>query len=128
MAKTSLGAGMASYARLSASAVDSHFRTLAIGEAESRPDISTARGRYGRWDSGIPGDHPTTRRAGEDNGLESGNDCFQLVIGLVPRHADLPAQTVVQRQSRFRAPAILCIDPKVPSARMQWLLKAQDFR
>ena len=64
-----------------------------IGQADARCEVLVmCWGKRGR-NAGIARNNPTERRGRELSRLQAGHDGLDFALGVIPRHADIPAQT-----------------------------------
>ena len=78
-----------------------------VGDAEPGRQVAEPRRRQAAGDARVAGKDEAGRRPRIDRRLLIGHDGLDLVVALVPRGHDVPAQPVVDGHVRARAPAVL---------------------
>ena len=99
-------------------------KTGRISKADARSEIVVVRWSERARNTGISRNNPTERRGRELSRLQAGHDGLDFALGVIPRHADFPAQTQIERQVRLHLVGVLRVCAPITRARIQKLLTA----
>ncbi len=84
-----------------------------IGQTKTRREGVVLGRRQSAGNTWIAGDEPSLWSGRKNHGLDPGNNGFGLVLGVIPGLAHFPAQTIVERETRFHAPTVLDKEPGI---------------